>query len=108
MMRSYSITPLLLLMLLLLRPLPGIAADTSAAESKSHIFLGEVKVMGNGAVWSWVKSDEKGSPMALGITFTETALSGLPENPPADGLYGWEYALTLPKQLVTALLTTSG
>ena len=108
MKRFYSITPLLLLILLLLRPLPGIAADASAAEAKSRIFPGEVKVLGNGVVWSWVKSDEKGNPMALGVTFTETALSGLPENPPADALYGWEYAVALPKQVVAAPFTHVG
>lgn len=102
MKRSYLIIPLLLLTLVLLRPLPGTAADTTATESKSRTFLGEVKVMGNGVVWSWVKSDEKGNPTAFGVTFTETALSGLPEKLPDNGLYGLEYTLPLPKQVVTA------
>ncbi len=108
MKRSYSMITLLLLTLVLFRPLPVIGADTPAAESKSRIFLGEVKVLGNGMVWSWVKSDEKGTPTALGVTFTETALSGLPEKPPANGLYGWEYTLTIPKQVVTAPFTHIG
>ncbi|MGE5189865.1 MAG: DUF5602 domain-containing protein [Gemmatimonadota bacterium] len=36
-----------------------------------------------------------GTPGAIGVTFTETALSGLPENPPSD-VPGWDYELSLP------------
>lgn len=69
----------------------------SADVQKGGTFLGDVKVLGNGVVWSWVKYEKKGVPTAMGVTFTETALTGLPEAPPAD-LPGWEYALALPRE----------
>jgi len=57
--------------------------------------------LGNGVVWSWVINDSKGNPSSLGVTFTETALSGLAENPPSDVPY-IGYELSLPKQTKVA------
>lgn len=74
---------------------PGIAGDIS--KSKAGTFLGEAKMLGNGVAWSWVECDKKGAPTAIGVTFTETALTGLPEAPPTD-LPGWEYTLELPRE----------
>lgn len=70
----------------------------AAAEEPSlpHITRGKVQTMGNGALWSWVETDNRGHPVSVGITFTETALSGLPENPPGGGLDGWEFPVELP------------
>lgn len=64
------------------------AGDTPASQPGPATFFGEVGPMGNGMVWSWVRRDAKNTPTALGITFTETALFGLPENLPANGLHG--------------------
>lgn len=75
---------------------PSIAGDISQA--KAGIFLGEAKMMGNGVAWSWVERDKKGTPTAIGVTFTETALTGLPEDMPPTGLPGWEYILPLPRE----------
>lgn len=61
-------------------------------QSKSGTFIGETKSLGNGMVRSWVSLDEDGNASAIGVTFTEMALSGLPtEN-------STEYILALPEQ----------
>lgn len=75
---------------------PSIAGDISQA--KAGIFLGKAKMMGNGVAWSWVERDKKGTPTAIGVTFTETALTGLSEDMPPTGLPGWEYILPLPRE----------
>jgi len=69
----------------------------SSAESKAGVFLGEAKTLGNGVAWSWVERDADGKPSAMGVAFTETALTGLQETPPPY-LPGWEYALALPRE----------
>ena len=75
------------------------SGNVPATQAKAGIFFGEVKQMGNGLVWSWVINDAKGNPTSLGITFTETALSGLAENPPPGGPFPTvEYELFLPRQ----------
>ncbi len=61
--------------------------------SKSGTFVGETKPLGNGMVRSWVTLDNDGKPLAIGVTFTEAALSGLPATLPTT-----EYQLALPKQ----------
>ena len=40
--------------------------------------IGEVKKLGDGSVCSWVRFDQKNEPAAIGVTLTESALSGLP------------------------------
>jgi len=82
-------------------PSVGVSGNAPITQTKAGIFLGEVKQMGDGVVWSWVINDAKGNPSSLGITFTETALSGLPENPPSDMPY-IEYELSLPRQIKVA------
>jgi hypothetical protein len=78
-------------------PQPVYSADPSIAKAQERRVLGQVKAMGNGRVWSWMEYGSEGTPIAIGVTFTETALSGLPENLPSDVHY-WEYELSLPKQ----------
>lgn len=78
-------------------PQPVYSADPSTAKAQERRVLGQVKTMGNGVVWSWMEYGSEGTPVAIGVTFTETALSGQPENPPSDIPY-WDYELSLPKQ----------
>lgn len=60
-------------------------------QSKSGTFIGETKSLGNGMVRSWITLDN-GNVSAIGISFTDMALSGLPvEN-------STEYTLLLPEQ----------
>lgn len=88
---------MLLFSFLMIVPLQGFSADAPVTQLKGKTDLGEVKPMGNGVVWSWVEYGSEGTPVAIGVTFTETALSGLPENPPSD-VHFWDYELSLPKQ----------
>jgi hypothetical protein len=78
----------------------GFSDNSPVTETKAGIFLGEVKQLGNGVVWSWIKNDSKGNPSSLGVTFTETALMGLAEKKPSDTSFPTvEYELSLPKQV---------
>lgn len=60
--------------------------------------IGETKIMGNGTVYSWVRVDDHGTPVGVGITCTATALEGLPMEKPKTGLIGYEIPLKLPAQ----------
>ena len=60
-------------------------------------YTGTAEPVGNGAIRSWVTLDEHGNPTAVGVTFNERALDGLPsENP--SGQHGTEYVLSLPAE----------
>ena len=90
----------ILFIFMLSYPTLGFSDNALTTETKAGIFLGEVKQMGNGVAWSWIINDSKGNPSSLGITFTETALTGLAENPPSDIPFPTvEYELSLPKQV---------
>lgn len=72
--------------------LVGLALIASGCvTSKSGTFVGETKPLGNGSVHSWITLDNDGRPSSIGVTFTETALSGLPTT-------DTEYPLALPEQ----------
>jgi hypothetical protein len=68
------------------------SADESWNEPKTGLFIGEAAIMGNGLVRSWVDLGEHGKPNALGVTFTDLALEGLP----TDG--ETEFMVKVPKQ----------
>lgn len=69
-----------------------IVAGCAEKQSKSGTIIGETKSLGNGMVRSWVTLGDDGKPSAIGVTFTETALSGLPsEN-------FTEYVIALPEE----------
>jgi Domain of unknown function (DUF5602) len=70
---------------------------TRAAVPKEKKIVGETKPLGKGQVRSWVTLDRKGNPTAVGLTFTEEALSGLPAEPP-QGEEWMEISLDLPAQ----------
>ena len=61
------------------------------------IAIGETRVVGNGVAYSWVKLDGAGKPLAVGVTLTESALTGLPELTPGMKEMP-EYTLALPKE----------
>lgn len=78
------------LYLMLLATVALVVAGCVEKESKSGTFNGETTSLGNGMVRSWVTLDDDGNALAIGVTFTEMALSGLPiEN-------STEYDLALP------------
>jgi len=65
--------------------------------SKLTTIAGEAKPVGNGTARSWVALDKDGKPTAIGVTFTEAALSGLPPSL-TPGLIWTEFLLPLPPQ----------
>jgi len=65
--------------------------------SKSTTFVGEATPVGNGTVRSWVTTGADGKPTAIGVTFTEAALSGLPQSL-TPGLIWTEFLLPLPPE----------
>ncbi|HLV81593.1 MAG TPA: DUF5602 domain-containing protein [Chthonomonadaceae bacterium] len=73
---------------------PAHACEECKLKGKIHI--GQTQVIGNGVAYAWVRVKD-GKPTTVGITLTESALSGLPEEPPA-GMVGMEYDLALPKE----------
>jgi len=58
---------------------------------------GPSRDMGEGRAHAFIKIDDNGSPTTIGIRITESALVGLPAEPPRDA-DGWEYVLSLPKE----------
>jgi hypothetical protein len=75
------------------------ANHTAAGESANatRTVLGTATPLGKGSVRSWVTLDKDGKPAAIGLTFTEAALAGLPQELPA-GQEGPEYILSLPPE----------
>lgn len=71
----------------------AVGAGKSSTPSRAGTFLGESRPLGNGAIRSWVTLDRNGHPEAIGATFSEAALSGLPA-----GAESAEYLLQLPPQ----------
>jgi hypothetical protein len=65
--------------------------------SEEKIIVGETKPLGKGQARSWVSLDKNGNPTAIGLTFSEEALSTLPKEPP-PGAEGTEVSLALPAQ----------
>src|SRR5512138_2863469 len=45
--------------------------------SGSSVRTGDQQVLGEGKAWTWVRTDVSGNPLAIGVTMTEDALSGL-------------------------------
>ena len=72
-------------------PSPAVAMEKSS--TRAGTFIGDNRPLGKGTVRSWVTLDKNGDPTAIGVTFSEAALSGLPTKEP-----GTEYLLSLPSQ----------
>lgn len=75
---------------------PIIVTEGSTVSTEKTI-VGETKPLGRGQVRSWVSLDQKGNPTAIGLTFSEEALSTLPNEPP-PGAEWMEVSLALPEQ----------
>ena len=99
MIRALAVGTLIAAML----PTAGIAATKSAATKSAapKTYVGESKPVGNGTVRTWVTVDAKGAPSAVGVTFSETTLLGLPMTLPKDDI-GWEWNLALPTEAKVA------
>lgn len=47
--------------------------------TSDSIFYREAQPLGNGSTHTWLKLNEDGTPSDIGVSLTEAALSGLPE-----------------------------
>lgn len=81
---------------LTLLPLPSRACEECQL-NKAGTFLGKFTLLGNGTARSWITLDKQGKPTAIGVTLSETALTGLSDTP-KPGMVGIEYLLPLPKE----------
>jgi hypothetical protein len=68
-----------------------------AAAPKVRTIVGETKPLGAGRARSWVSLDRDGRPTAVGVTFSEAALSTLPQESHA-GAEGVAISLALPAE----------
>ena len=65
---------------------------------KQGIYLGQFTILGNGTVRTWAKYTN-GNPTSIGVTFSETALEGLPKVEDLPKVMPMmEYELALPKE----------
>jgi hypothetical protein len=82
------------------------------------IFYGEAQPLGNGSMRTWVKLDNDGNPSDIGVSLTEAALFGLPEESDNFGEYPlkltlldgignstFEYELLFPKEAAATPFT---
>ena len=63
---------------------------------RGQTHLGDVVPFGSGTARSWVSVADDGTPTAVGITLTETALAGLPVTATPGMIWTVEYILDLP------------
>jgi hypothetical protein len=77
--------------------LAGVAGCAGFKSSMAGTYEGPSKAMGEGSARAFVTLDAEGKPTVIGVRISETALSGLPAEPPRDA-DGWEYPLSLPKE----------
>jgi len=102
---TYMRFVILLLSAFMAVPFICLAEYPGAAQAKGFFLTGEARLVGNGAAWTWVEYDAKGTPLRMGITFTETVLSGLPAGSASTGQDDWEHPLPLPAQADAAPFT---
>lgn len=70
-----------------------------AGDDGHRVVLGSVVPVGAGTGRSWVQIDESGHPVRLGLTLTEAALGGLPEDVTPGMIWSNEYILGLPSDV---------
>lgn len=75
--------------------LSAFSACPFCKKKETGLLMGQVTMMGNGTVRSWVDLDKDYTPRAVGVTFTETALQNLPEVKPGE--MAPEFLVSLPK-----------
>jgi hypothetical protein len=74
-------------------------AKAPCPDCKKDFVFGTPAAVGNGMAFSWVRMDpETKKPVAIGVTLTETALEGLPEELEGD-MEAMEYRLDLPRNI---------
>ncbi len=56
----------------------GCSDSTTTTPSKAATVLGDSVVLGKGKAISWMKTDDLGNPTSIGVTLTDSALTGLP------------------------------
>src|SRR5438128_9596618 len=77
---------------------PAYALTTRAnTGTRSAVFASPARPIGKGAARAWVTLDPNGHPTAIGVTFDEAALDGLPMDIP-HGQHGTEYVLAMPPE----------
>ncbi len=81
---------------LLLQFFLAIPATAKTEPAPATRVFGQGSSLGNGMAWTWVEYGAKKVPTAIGFTFTETAMAGLPPEPPSPGSETWEHVLALP------------
>jgi hypothetical protein len=64
---------------------------------RAGTYYGPSRDIGGGHAYTFINIDTNGRPTSIGIRMSDTALIGLPLEPPRDA-DGWEYMLPLPKE----------
>lgn len=72
--------------------------ENTGIQQQASTHYGATVSIGQGSARTWIKLDGNGQPLALGVSLTESALSGLPQDPPVA-----EYALQLPREAADTL-----
>src|SRR5687768_6902811 len=67
-----------------------VAEATAPALLSDHLQYGQPVPFGRGTIRTLVATDNQGRPTTLGVSFSASALDGLPAQPPADDI-GWLY-----------------
>ncbi len=112
----------LLTTLFFLLLLGGIIPEAIAAPIQTSTIVGEEKSIGNGSVRTWVKVEQKrNKPVSLGVSLTESALTGLPadvDEPQKDSVklqlmdgsphHTFEYELMFPKEVAETAFSHMG
>ncbi len=75
----------------------GNGKSSVPAKGKAGTFVGASRPLGGGTARSWVTLDEKGKPLAVGLTFSESVLKTVPAELPS-GQEGIQVDLPLPKE----------
>jgi hypothetical protein len=102
-LRALSAALALLLLILGMAFTQGVALgqkrkiNRAPAKGKAGTFVGATRPLGSGTVRSWVTLDGAGKPVAVGLTFDESAFKTAPTELPR-GQEGIEINLPLPKE----------
>ena len=96
-MYSFKISLKTILPCLLLAAIFLTSCNDDDATMKTE-FTGAKVNVGNGQAWSYVKTDDAGKPITVGIQFDETALANLPSGDP----HGLEFKLKMPTDMDVA------
>ena len=79
----------------------------SSVSARERTVRGRAVKLGNGHIYSWARLGKDGELAAIGVSFDEAALSGLPAEPPA-GQEGVEYVLELPAEAAGSVYKSIG